>query len=1493
MVVARRNSALLLVLGIGALILALAIASTGTVAAFDRDTTMDFGRSLYNADNDHPRGIWSDGTTMWVADNSDGKLYAYDLEDKTRVPAKDFNSLKAAGNEDPAGIWSDGDTMWVADIEDDKVFAYLTGSRAWDPAQDFDTLLAAGNEDPAGIWSDGETMWVADFEDDKIYAYNLATKARDSGKDFDTLTGAGNDDPRGIWSDGATMWVADIEDDKIYAYNLATKARDSAREFETLEDAGNNLPRGIWSDGATMWVVDESVYQYGILAYNMPEGTAPVQSTDPVADPADFDRDTAMEFGRRLYNADNDHPRGIWSDWTTMWVVDNSDNKIYAYDLATKARVSAKEFDGLTAAGNEDPAGLWSDGATMWVADTEDDKIFAYFTGSRAWDSARDFDTLTAAGNNVPAGLWSDGATMWVADFEDAKIYSYNLATKARDSSKEFDTLAAAGNNDPRGIWSDGATMWVADIEDDKIYAYDSATKDRIPARDFETLQNAGNNLPRGIWSDGATMWVVDESVYQYGIVAYNMPEETTPVGRTNPVADPADFDRDTAMEFGLAYRTSYNGRGIWSDWATMWVVDDADDKIYAYNLATKARVAAKEFDGLTAAGNNDPAGLWSDGDIMWVADVEDDKIYAYLTGSRAWDSAQDFNTLLAARNRDPAGLWSDGETMWVADVEDDKIYAYNLATKARDSAKDFDTLEAAGNNDPWGIWSDGETMWVADIEDDKIYAYDAATEVRVPARDFETLQEAGNHASTGIWSDGATMWAGDYQDYKLYAYNMPGETAPVDRPNPVADPAAFDRDTGMEFGLAYRTNYRARGIWSDEATMWVADDTDDQIFAYDLATKARVTDKEFDTLTTAGNNGPAGLWSDGATMWVADSIQDKLYAYDLAGKQAVPAQDFDTLLAARNRDPAGLWSDGATMWVADIEDDKIYAYNLATKARDSGKDFDTLEAAGNNDPWGIWSDDATMWVADIEDDKIYAYDAATKARVPARDFETLQLASNLDPTGIWSDGATMWVGDYQDHKLYAYNLPPSLPVTPPGVATIGSVSPGAGSVTVSWSAPSGDASQIIAYDLRYIPTADDDTVDANWTEEEDAWTGSGSLQYVVAGLTGGTQYDVQVRAVNYAGDGPWSATATGTPSLPVTPPGMAAIDSVRPGAGSLTVAWSAPTSDAIGITAYDLRHKPTDSDETVDANWTVEEDVWTTGSPSLQHVLDGLTGGTLYDVQVRAVNSSGDGPWSATATGTPQQLESSATATRSFSPTSVMPGGEVTVTVAVADYGFAGALTETLPEGFAYKPMSSNLEDAQIDVNDQTVKFTLVGVVQSVTYVVTASSTEGPYSFSGTLRDSDHAEVTVGGALIITVGAELTVTVTTAATAPVRLGLAIPVTATFSAPVSGFAVADVTVMHAVVSNFAGSGAVYTFDVTPNAVDNVTVDIAAGAATAGGNGNTAASQLSLGIPYDDDGNGAIGKSEVVTAINDYLFGSGGGTISKTEVVALINLYLFS
>ena len=192
----------------------------------------------------------------------------------------------------------------------------------------------------------------------------------------------------------------------------------------------------------------------------------------------------------------------------------------------------------------------------------------------------------------------------------------------------------------------------------------------------------------------------------------------------------------------------------------------------------------------------------------------------------------------------------------------------------------------------------------------------------------------------------------------------------------------------------------------------------------------------------------------------------------------------------------------------------------------------------------------------------------------------------------------------------------------------------------------------ITAYDLRYILTSADETVDDNWTEMQDVWTtGSGDLAYTLDGLTNGAGYDVQMRTVTTA-DGAWSATSTGTPQIPAP-----TITSVVAGDGALTVAWTAPTvASGTTISSYDVRYIETSADETVEGNWTEVEDIWSSGP--LHYVLAGLTNGTGYDVQVRAVEGA-DGAWSTTSTGTPAE-HGGTTATATTLPLTTRMGGMI-----------------------------------------------------------------------------------------------------------------------------------------------------------------------------------------------------------------------------------------
>ena len=155
------------------------------------------------------------------------------------------------------------------------------------------------------------------------------------------------------------------------------------------------------------------------------------------------------------------------------------------------------------------------------------------------------------------------------------------------------------------------------------------------------------------------------------------------------------------------------------------------------------------------------------------------------------------------------------------------------------------------------------------------------------------------------------------------------------------------------------------------------------------------------------------------------------------------------------------------------------------------------------------------------------------------------------------------------------------------------------------------------------------------------------------------------------------------------------------------------------------------------------------------------------YHLRATAAYSDDHGPNKGAhsgASGVTVDVPSPATpsATRSFNQATVGPGGTVTVTVQAANYGQAGGVTETLPTGFSY--LSSSLNASRVNENGQNVGFTLQEDT-SFTYTVTASSTPNSYTFSGTLRDFDKTDHTVGGATRVTVRrppTRVTVTVST-----------------------------------------------------------------------------------------------------------------------------------
>ena len=183
----------------------------------------------------------------------------------------------------------------------------------------------------------------------------------------------------------------------------------------------------------------------------------------------------------------------------------------------------------------------------------------------------------------------------------------------------------------------------------------------------------------------------------------------------------------------------------------------------------------------------------------------------------------------------------------------------------------------------------------------------------------------------------------------------------------------------------------------------------------------------------------------------------------------------------------------------------------------------------------------------------------------------------------------------------------------------------GNGTLFITWQEPDSDGgSAITGYTVQ-------------WKSGSQSFGGDPSREhttedtfpdYLITGLTNGTEYTVRVIAVNAVGDGPPSDTDTGTPVGPPDAP-----PNVQAGSGyqQLTVSWGAPNDGGSAITEYTLQWKSGGQNFISSRQRTIAATSRTDTIPSLDN-------GTEYTVRVRATTALGDSGWSAEAKGTPRE---------------------------------------------------------------------------------------------------------------------------------------------------------------------------------------------------------------------------------------------------------------
>ena len=220
-------------------------------------------------------------------------------------------------------------------------------------------------------------------------------------------------------------------------------------------------------------------------------------------------------------------------------------------------------------------------------------------------------------------------------------------------------------------------------------------------------------------------------------------------------------------------------------------------------------------------------------------------------------------------------------------------------------------------------------------------------------------------------------------------------------------------------------------------------------------------------------------------------------------------------------------------------------------------------------------------------------YSTATGFKVGSQDFN--EIFAKYPGSGAPQAAATGFkIGSQDLNLIFAKYNPVSVPGAPTGL----NLTSGNAQIVTTWIAPSSDGgSAITSYRV-------------NWSGGNFVDTGNTSTSYTITGLNYGTNYTVNVQAVNSLGRGQASSIVTTTtlttvPSVPLN-------FSLTSGNAQIVARWSDPaTTGGLPIT-FQIYYAPPD---------TVISNILST-----DYIITNLSNGTSYNVYVLAYNTNGPG---------------------------------------------------------------------------------------------------------------------------------------------------------------------------------------------------------------------------------------------------------------------------
>ena len=335
-----------------------------------------------------PYSVYSDGTRVYVADNSNHRVLIYNgvpgeagwdsTADYVLGQGDDFstNTANKGGISSnsiymPSSVYSDGSRVYVADCYNHRVLIYsgVPGEVGWDSTADY--VLGQNNDFTTGIANNsginagnlnlpwhldvfGNKLLVADEKFNRVLIWNSMPSGDNTDSDVvlgqaDHLVGSANRglssptagtlySPSSVWTDGNKVLVSEFNNHRVLIWTEfpTTNGEDanlvlgqSLMTTRTSNNGGRSAsslyyPTQVYSDGTRVYVADNTNHR--VLIWNeFP--TTNKESADLVIGQPNFSSGTANNTGL-VVGARLNRPYAVWSDGTKLIVGDYNNHRV-------------------------------------------------------------------------------------------------------------------------------------------------------------------------------------------------------------------------------------------------------------------------------------------------------------------------------------------------------------------------------------------------------------------------------------------------------------------------------------------------------------------------------------------------------------------------------------------------------------------------------------------------------------------------------------------------------------------------------------------------------------------------------------------------------------------------------------------------------------------------------------------------------------------------------------------------------------------------------------------------------------------------------------------------------------------------------------------------------------------------------------------------------------------------------------------------------------